>query len=255
MNKYLLTVITLILLIFTGCSQSVMYSKKYEGIPIYPGIKLKDSSKYTEYYRLQDFNGTLAEVNKFYLEHIDKDIWSIETSIPYNQENSHIGALQTQKYILKDNEREVSLIIQRTITSEDGSGPLDVIVNGAPFKEAKYKVQGESNHWKALTEYVFTKERVKIDGSAQYIGTNSPKNVEYEFMYYIIGSPVQEESVSKKGNLNGSKINLNGWDDRKYELEIYKEAIKNAYIKIKWEEQGENLIEKIDLDIIEEHTV
>ena len=260
-NKNLLIIAFLILCIisFAGCSNPVVYSEKYDGIPIYPNAELKSSKEYREYYIILEFKGTFAEVKKFYMNNINQEIWSIEENpLHWNQENSMGGE---QGYILKDEEREVSLIIQRTKISEGGNGDLIIIINGSPFEEGKFKVEGEAENWKASLEYVITKERIDIDGDVNYIGNNPPNEVGCKFVYYhMIANPIPKENgqtIEASGSsewtkrLVDSKFEISGGGNRDYELEIEKEAINNAYIEIKWEEQGENKTEKIDLEIIE----
>lgn len=258
MNKQLLIIVSLILIIitFTGCSQPLIYSEMYEGIPIYPGAILNDSSEYREYYKISEFNGTFAEVKEFYLENINQDIWTIkENPLQVNGEYSFLGSLSTQGYILKDEETEISLLIQCAITSEDGSGYLVIIINGSPLKEEKFEVEGESEHWKASLEYIITKERIRINGDAHYIGNTLPKIVEIEFIYYqMMEDKIPIESASKKMSMGEIEITVIDFDEsyeREYELKIQKEAINNAYIKIIWKEQDENKIEKIDLDVVQ----
>lgn len=261
MNKNLLIIAFLILCIitFAGCSQPVVYSEKYEGIPIYPNVELISDTEYRELYKISEFKGTFSEVKKFYMDHINQEIWSIEENpLHWNQENSMVGE---QGYILKDEEREVSLIIQRAKISERGNGDLIIIINGSPFKEGKFKVEGEAENWKASLEYVITKEEMEIDGDVNYIGNSPPNEVGCKFVYYhIIANPIPRENgqtIEDSGSseltkrLIDSKFEISGGGSRDYELEIEKEAINNAYIEIKWEEQGENKIEKIDLEIIE----
>jgi len=104
MNKKLLIsmVLTLITIIFTGCSQQVICSEMYEGVPIYPESILSDSSEYREYYKMSEFNGTFTEVNEFFLKNINYDIWTVkENPLQVNGEYSFIGSLSSQGYILK----------------------------------------------------------------------------------------------------------------------------------------------------------
>nr|WP_312576105.1 hypothetical protein [Sedimentibacter sp.] len=261
MNKNLFSIIFLTLCItaLAGCFQSVVYSEKYEGIPIYPNTELVSSTEYRDYYKIPEFKGEFEKVKKFYMDNINQEIWSIEENpLQWSGENSVVGR---QGYILKDGEREVSLIIQRSKISDGGNGDLFIVINGSPFKEGKFKVEGESDNWKVSLEYIVTKERMKIDGDAKYIGNNPPKKAECTFVYYhMIANPIPKENgqsletsyrSESTETLVDSKFDISGWGDREYELEIEKEAINKAYIEIKWEEQGENKIEKIDLNIIE----
>ncbi|MBP1926760.1 hypothetical protein J2Z76_002630 [Sedimentibacter acidaminivorans] len=258
MNKKLLFIVSLILIMttFTGCSQPLIYSEMYEGIPIYPESILLKSSEYREFYKISEFKGAFAEVKEFYLDNINQDIWTIkENPLEVNGEYSFLGSLSTQGYILKNKEKEVSLLIQRAIISEDGSGYLVIIINGSPLKEAKFKVEGESEHWKASLDYVLTKERIRINGEAQYVGNKLPKIVETEFARYQImeaETPVASGSETRSwGESERSVVDFDGGYKREYELEVHKESINNAYIKIVWEEQDEIKTEKIDLDVVQ----
>lgn len=238
---------------FTGCSKSVMYSEKYEGIPLYPGIELNKSTEYTERYKILEFKGTFTEVKEFYMKYINQEIWDVEENpLQWNQENSFVGE---QGYTLKDGEREVSLVIQRQKINKEDNGYLYIIINGSPCKEGKYKVEGENKHWKVSLEYIITKERIRINGDAQYIENSPPNEVECEFVYYqnMENQMVKGSSRSVGGEtLEDSKINLDGgYNNREYEIEILKKAINNAYIEIKWKEHGEDKIEKIDLNIVD----
>ncbi len=261
MNKNLFIIVFLILCIITlaSCSYPVMYSEKYEGIPIYPNAELISSTEYREYYKISEFKGKFKEVEKFYTKHINQEIWSIEDNpLQWSGENSVVGM---QGYILKDGKREVSLIIQRPKISEGGNGDLILIINGSPFKEGKLEVEGKSENWKASLEYIVTKERMKIDGNVKYTGNNPPKKAECTFVYYhMIANPIPKENgesletsyrSESTETLTDSKFDISGWGNREYELEIEKEAINNGYIEVKWEEQGESKTEKIDLNIIE----
>lgn len=53
------------------------------------------------------------------------------------------------------------------------------------------------------------------------------------------------------GEYERSVVDFDGGYKREYELEVHKESINNAYIKIVWEEQDEIKTEKIDLDVVQ----
>lgn len=239
---------------FTGCAQEVMYSEKYEGVPIYPGVELQGSTEYIEDYGAPQFSGTFEEVKEFYMKYIDQERWSIEENLLHeNQENDFMGF---QGYILKDKdkEREISLILE-WVKTKDNNGPLRIIINGSPLKEGKYKVKGESTHWNASLEYSITKGGTFINGQLQYMGDIPPQKVAYHFMMYqVIKNKKAEEAVSttaKGSTLKDSTLMIvEGSSGRNYKLEILKEAINNGYIELTWEAQGQEKTEKINLAIV-----
>jgi len=255
MNKKLLFVMFFVLWIIfsSGCSQSVSDSEKFEGIPIFPEATLVKNTRltedYIERYETADLNTTFEELKEFYMEHIDKNRWSIEENIYHKQEeNRFIGTIG---YILRDKEREVSLILTKLKKNEEGNGPLQITINGNPLKEGKLQVHGLSKHWEIALEYTIMKNILSATGQLTYIGDTPPKELDYDFTMY----QTSDEKLQTKGEreLNGfhEKFDFGGGNHRQVDLEVIKEAINNATFELKWVEKGTKLKEIIDLNVVE----
>jgi hypothetical protein len=245
----------LITIVLSGCSNEIRYSEKFEGIPIYPDIEITSSSKYEEHYEVFEFKDTFEDVDDFYMENIDKDKWEIETNHLYPSLDKKI--VKSKGYTLKGEEKDVSLIMVLQSTENKGD-ILYINLNGNPFKEDKYTVEGQSEHWKASLEYIIRKEGIFINGDVIYTGDNPPGKVDSNFAIYEIKLvPDSEENLegeivntrSEGQELKDSRINISSQRNRDYKLEIYEEAIDNGYIEIKWEEDGKDKLEKINLKI------
>lgn len=254
MNKKLIMSIVLVLSIIalSGCNQSITYSDKFEGIPIYPKIELTTSSEYEEHYEVFDFKDTYEDVKEFYMENIDEEKWEIEENPLYP--NIDGEGIKTQGYMLKGEEQEVSLIIGLQNT-ENAGNVLRIDLNGNPFKEAKYNVEGESENWQVSLEYIMRKGNMSVNGDVVYIGENPPKEVDYEFRIYEIideneGSKSSSQEV-KGDELENNKFSINSQSNREYSLDVYEKAIDTGYIEIKWEERGEKKTEKITIEIVD----
>ncbi|MDY0236555.1 MAG: hypothetical protein RBR71_11020 [Gudongella sp.] len=254
MNKKIIMSIVLVLSIIalSGCNQSITYSDKFEGIPIYPKIELTATSEYEEHYEVFDFKDTYEDVKEFYMENIDEEKWEIEENPLYS--NIDGEGINTQGYMLKGEKQEVSLIIGLQNTENVGN-ILRIDLNGNPFNEGKYKVEGVGENWQVVLEYIIRKKSMLVNGDVIYIGDNPPKEVDYEFrIYEIIDKNMNSESSSQevKGDeLGNNKFSINSQSNRKYSLDVYTEAINNGYIEIKWEEQDEQKTEKINIKIVE----
>lgn len=254
MNKKLIMLIILVLSIIalSGCNQSIVYSEKFEGVPIYPKIELTASSEHEERYEAFGFKDTYEDVKEFYMENIDQEKWEIEANPLYP--NLDGGGIKTQGYMLKGKEQEVSLIILLQNTENVGN-ILRIDLNGNPFKEGKYNVEGESENWEVFLEYTIRKGNMSVSGDVTYIGENPPKEIDYEFVIYEI----KDENMNSKDlrqkvkgeQLKNNKFNLNSPNNREYSLDVYEEAINNGYIEIKWDEQDEKKKEKITIEIVE----
>ncbi|MDY0236336.1 MAG: hypothetical protein RBR71_09920 [Gudongella sp.] len=254
MNKKLIILIILVLsiLALSGCNKSITYSDKFEGIPIYPKMELTASSEYEEHYEVFDFKDTYEDVKEFYMGNIDQEKWEIEENPLYP--NIDGEGIKTQGYMLKGKEQEVSLIIGLQNTANAGN-ILRIDLNGKPFKEGKYNVQGESENWQVSLEYTIRKGNMSVNGDVVYIGENPPKEVDYEFRIYEI---IDENEGSKSSSqevegdeLENNKFSITSQSDRKDTLEVYREAINRGYIEIKWEEQGEKKTEKTTIEIVD----
>lgn len=255
MNKKLLFVMFFVLwiIITIGCSQSVSYSEKFEGIPIFPDATLVKNTKltedYIERYETADLSATFEELKEFYMENIDQNRWYIEENPYHNQEdNSHVGTIG---YILRDKEREVSLILTKIRNDKKGNGPLQITINGNLLKEGRLHVHGLSKYWEVALEYTIRKENLFAYAQLIYIGDTPPKELDYDFTMY----QTSEEKLQIKGErvLNDfyKKINFHGGNHRQVDLEVLKEAINKATFELKWVENGTNLTEIIDLNIVE----
>lgn len=259
MYKKFITSIVLVfsLMVLSGCNESITYSNEFEGIPIYPKIDLVNSTEDKESYEKINFKDTFQEVKEFYMENIDEDRWEIEKKSLYPglEDESY----KSQGYMLKGKEQEVSLIMELQKTENKGN-ILYITLNGSPFDEDRYSIEGKSEHWEASLEYVIRKEGIFIDGDVLYTGYNPPKEVDNKFVIYQIkedSSPeenmtFESSSQETKGKeLKNSRFNISSQSNREYKLEIYKKAINYGYIEIKWKEQGKDKIEKINIKIVE----
>jgi hypothetical protein len=252
-KKIVLSAILILSIIaLSGCNQAITYSDKFEGIPIYPTIKLIASTEYEESYEVLEFSDTFEEVKAFYMENIDQEKWKIEknTLSPIVE----YPGFKSQGYMLKSEKQEISLIIGLQTTENKGD-ILRIDLNGNLFKEGKYIVEGKSENWETSLEYIIRKDGIFINGDVIYTGDNPPKKVDNKFLIYEIkaeSSPEENltvESLSQETQgrqLEDSKFNISSQSNRKYELEVYEDAIKHGYIEIKWEEQDENKTEKIN---------
>lgn len=253
MNKKLIILIILVLSIIAlvGCDQPIKYSQKFEGIPIYSEIELGSSSEYEEHYEVFDFKDKYEDVIEFYMQNIDQEKWEIEKNPLYP--NIDRESFKTQGYMLEGEEQEVSLIIGLQSTENLGD-ILRIDLNGNPFKEGKYNVEGKSENWEVSLEYILRKGIISVNGDVSYIGENPPKEVDYEFrMYEIVNDKEGSESSSQevKGEeLENNKFRTNSQSNRKYSLDVYEKAIDNGYIEIKWEEKDVKKTEKIPVKIV-----
>ena len=252
MNKKLVVLIAIVLSIIalSGCNQSITYSEKFEGIPIYPKIELTASSEYEEHYEVFDFKDEYEDVKEFYMQNIDQEKWEIEENPLYPKIDGE--SIKTQGYMLKGEEQEVSLIILLQSTENVGN-ILRVDLNANPFKEGKYNAQGESENWQLSLEYIIRKGNMSINGDVVYIGENPPKEVDYEFIIYEIKdenmNSKELRQMAKEDQLENNRFNLTLHINRDYSLDVYEKAINNGYIEIKWEEQGEKKTEKTTIEI------
>lgn len=253
MNKKLIMLIILVLSIIAlpGCQQSIRYSEKFEGIPIYPKIELVVDEEYTELYEALEFEDSFEDVKEFYMKNIDQEKWEIEENPLYP---SLDGDIKAEGYMLKGKEEELSLIITLQKTENLGN-ILRVDLNGNSFKEGKYNVEGKSENWKVSLEYIIRKGSMSARGDVEYIGENPPKEIDYVFVIYEIKDKNMDSKelreTSREDQLKNNKFQIISQINRDYSLDVYKEAINNAYIEIKWEEQGEKKIEKINMEIVE----
>lgn len=241
----------------TGCNQSITYSDKFEGIPIYPKTELIDYTEYQESYEKMNFKDTFKVVKEFYMETIDKEKWEIEENHMYPSLQGE--DIKSEGYILKSGEQEVSLIIGLHKTKNKGD-ILRIELNGSPFKEDKYTVEGKSENWKTSLQYIIRKGSILVNGHVEYTGDNSPKEVYYKFLIYEIKSDsiTDKNMVSKNSSqevqgeqLKNDRFDVSSLSNREYQLEVYKKAINLGYIEIKWDEKGEDKIEKINIEIVE----
>ncbi len=258
MKKYLLvfSFIAISSMLFWGCTQTITYSEKFDGIPIYPGMKSVAGSNDVENYEMKDFDGDLKKVNDYYINQIDYKKWSIkENHLYWTEEYLHEG---TERYILTDGVEEVSLIINLVKTT-DITGTLFIEINASPFMEGKYRAEGQSEHWKTSLEYIILKDRILVNGYATYLGDNPPQEADVSFLTYeIFVSPPPKEGIVRESStekiwdqlVEDSMIIISTQSSRDYQFEIYKEAINNAYIEIMWEEQGEDKSERIEITVV-----
>ncbi len=255
MNKKLIILLVLVLSIeaLSGCNQSIKYSEKFEGIPIYPKLELGISLDDEERYEVFEFKDKFENVIEFYMENIDQKKWEIEENPLYP--NIDEGSIKSRGYMLRGKEKDVSLIILLQNTDNVGN-ILRVDLNGNSFKEGKYTVVGESENWQSSLEYVIRKGNMSINGDATYIGENPPNEIDYEFTIYEIEDEAEgSKSLSQEvegDKLKNNKFNLNSLSNRKYSLDVYEEAINNGYIEIKWEEENEKKTERISINISNE---
>lgn len=255
MNKKLIVLLVLVLSIIalSGCKQSITYSDKFEGIPIYPDTELGVKTEYEESYEVFGFKGTFEDVKEFYMENIDQEVWEIQENPLYPSIEGE--GFKTQGYMLKGEEGEVSLIIGLQSTANEGD-ILRIDINGNPFEEGQYNVEGKSENWKAALEYIIRKGSLHINGDVTYVGDNPPKEVDYEFLIYELkGDMVSEDNLESESSsqemwgeqLDNNKFNLTSQSNREYSLDVYEEAINKGYIEIKWVDQGEEKIEIVHL--------
>lgn len=254
-KSIVLVSLLLITIILSACNKEIRYSEKFEGIPIYPEIELTSSSEHEEYYEEFEFEDTFDEVKEFYMENIDKSKWEIEENPLYPSLDKK--SVKSIGYTLKGDEKDVSLIMVLQSTENQGD-ILYISLNGNPFKEDKYIVEGQSENWKASLQYIIRREGIFIDGDVVYTGDNPPEEIDSNFIMYEIKSApdsdknLENETVSRASEgrqLEDSKINISSQISRKYKLEVYGEAINNGYIEIEWEEEGEDIREKVDFKI------
>lgn len=252
MNKKLIIalILPLIMISLSGCNTPVMYSDKFEGIPIYPGMDLISSSDYEDYYEISKFEGTFEEVKEFYKDNIDQKKWEMKENPLYQHEdNSFVGS---KGYILKGKNQEVSLIIER-IRRKDRNAPLYIRINGNPLEEGIYRAKGQSEHWKASLEYTIRKDKILISGDVIYIGDHPPEEVYSKLLLYEIkkNSDAMEEMTvlqeTPRQPLQDFKFDIFSQSSTDYTFESYKKAINNAYIEISWKEQDRETTEKIEI--------
>lgn len=251
-------ILVLSIVALSACENGlIIYSEKFQGIPIYPSVELVASTEYAESYEKFGFKDTFEQVKDFYMQNIDQEKWEIEENPLYPSYSKE--SFKSQGYMLKGEEEEVSLTILLQKTENKGN-ILYVNLNGSPFEEAKYNVEGKSENWMAFLEYVIRKEGIFIDGEVRYTGDNPPKEVDNKFLIYEIKSAstpdenLDSKSISQETQgdpLENSKFQISSQGQREYELEVYKEAINHGYIEIRWQEQGEEKVEKINIAIAE----
>lgn len=124
-----------------------------------------------------------------------------------------------------------------------------------------YNVEGQSEHWQASLEYMVRQnDRVWAEGAVKYMGSNIPEKVNMKFVIYDI-----EPTSYYDGNVDAlritttvegrelidSEIIITESFNRSHDLQVYEEAINQGYIEIEWEEEGREIIEKIDIKIVE----
>lgn len=247
-------ILALGIITLAGCNGEMEYSNKFDGIPIYPDTELVSDSDYKEYYEASEFDGTLEEVEKFYKDNIKQEQWDIEKNS--TNSNSESQGLKSQSYNLKSDEQEIFLLIQLQSTKNKGD-ILYINLNGSPFEENEYNVEGESQHWKASLNYDVAKDKISIDGDMLYIGNGTPEKINNEFILYDTEPTSYSDEVgnrniittTKDQELRDGKVNIKDSIDREYELKVYEESINYGYIEIKWEEDGKEKSEKLSLEI------
>lgn len=238
-----------------GCKQSVDYSEKYKDIPIYPGVELTSYSTDQEIYEMMNFDESIQDVNDFYLNHIDQSKWTVKESFLFwTEENT---PERIRRYILTDDSREILLTLS-VEKSYDNLESLLIKINGTSFKEGVIRAEGESVHWKAMIEYLISKDIVLINGQVEFKGKDSPITADIEFLEYEISinpipsSGLVRKSLTEKTSgqlLEDSKIIISNHIDRDYSLEDTIEGINNAYIDMTWEEDGIEIHEKIEISV------
>lgn len=123
-----------------------------------------------------------------------------------------------------------------------------------------YNVEGQSEHWGAYLEYLAREnDRVWVEGTVIYFGDNTPEKVNMKFVIYDIERTSHDDgnvdvlriTTTVEGReLIDSEIKVSESFDRSHDLEVYEEAINNGYIEIEWEEEGQEIIEKINIKIV-----
>lgn len=258
-GKLIATILLICIIILTGCRKTIKYSEKYEGIPIYPRLELKESAPFVEKYENSDFGGTFEEAKEFYTHNTDQEKWEIrQNPLIKGETKSKEGIVEAsgvQGYLLKNKikDEEVSLLITYW-KIQNMKGNLRITIDGRPLKEGKFIAKGRSNHWEASMEYVITRGTVSVEGYIEYLGESPPKVVDYEFLWHQImnGESIEKSIIDRGGKeLKASKIHFSDKNDhREHKLERIKEGINNhAYIELKWKDGEEKKTEKIEFKI------
>lgn len=137
---------------------------------------------------------------------------------------------------------------------EDGNGPLDITINSSPLKEGHLQIQGRSKHWQVILEYTILKDKIHAIGEFTYLGSTSPKEVEYDFIMY----EMEIEKLKTMGGfglkgLHGTK-NFYGGNHGQVEIDIIEEGINKATMDLKWKDQGRIITEKIEFGTVSSST-
>lgn len=125
----------------------------------------------------------------------------------------------------------------------------------------KFIVKGQSEYWKISLEYkIRENDKILVEGNSIYIGDKPPKKVDMTFVPYNIESTSiyysnAEESQSIPIELKGqpvkdSKINISQSFNRSHNNKVYEEAVNSGYLEIKWEYQGKEKIERVNIEIV-----
>lgn len=125
----------------------------------------------------------------------------------------------------------------------------------------EYGVEEESKNWKLSLTYSVTEgEKIWVEGELTYIGDKEPEEVDMEFVIYDIEptsfyneniGDIRTTVESEGKKVIDSKIDISESFTKKHEVEVYKEGINYGYIEIKWEKDGEEQVEKINIEIDE----
>ena len=116
-----------------GCTKAkVIYSRNFQGVPIYPGTELLSSNDLGqnmlhELYANMYFKGKFEDVKKYYETNIDKTVWEVNLA---KEPNISHGIDEICAYTLKNKDREVRVTITYSKKSKGLDNQITVSITG-----------------------------------------------------------------------------------------------------------------------------
>ena len=248
--KKLLFCLVITLILITGCSKQ-MNMNNILNEPNFAGIVIKVNEQSI----LVEVNEDEDEISSSDLMSVSLDVELDDSNIDFNigdEVRIYYDGTIAESYPAQINKVYAIMLVDPSGNQSDKH--TDKFVGD-------YNVEGQSEHWQASLEYLMSQnDRVWAEGAVKYMGSNTPEKVNMRFVIYDIETTSYDDgnvdalriTTTVEGReLIDSEIKISESFNKSHDLEVYEEAINNGYIEIEWEEDGQEIIERINIKIVE----